>query len=191
MIICFLGPDGSGKTTVSNSVIDKFRDKFNGIQNYHLRTHFGVNKKNVLNVTNPHGQKARGWLISNIKLIYFLLDYCFGFIFLLKKDNLVIFDRYYHDLLVDPKRYRFGGNLHFARLLAKFVPEPDIYFVLIADSNLIQKRKKEVPLNETERQVNLYKDFAKNNKKAFLIDTGNDVNESVDNVTGIILNILE
>ncbi|WP_211831082.1 hypothetical protein [Kistimonas asteriae] len=191
MIICFLGPDGSGKTTITNSVVDKVKCEFNGCQRYHLRTYFGLKKKTVFTVTDPHGQKPRGWLVSNIKLIYFLLDYCFGFTFLLKKENLIIFDRFYHDLLVDPKRYRFGGSFHFAKFLSKFVPEPDIYFVLVADPSLIQKRKKEVPLNETERQVQLYKAFAENNKKAFLIDTGNEVNQSVDNVIEIILKRLE
>lgn len=187
MIICFLGPDGSGKTTVTDAVVTKVQDNFNGIQRYHLRTFFGNKRKTVDTVSDPHSQENRAWFTSNLKLFYFLLDYWFGYIFLMKKSNLVIFDRYYHDLLIDPKRYRFGGSLYLASFITKFVPEPDIYFVLTAEPSLIQERKNEVSLNETIKQVKLYREFSIKNNRAMLIDTSNDIKTTVDKVTDAIL----
>jgi hypothetical protein len=69
-----------------------------------------------------------------------------------------MFDRYFQDLLVDPLRYRYGGPTWFARLLNRFVPPPDLIFlVLDAEEEVILSRKREVPREELRRQRASYR----------------------------------
>src|SRR5437660_1236549 len=73
-------------------------------------------------VTDPHGKPAHGTLKSIAALIAFFLDYWLGFLLVIRpmlaKSTVVLFDRYFHDLFVEPLRYRYGGPSWLARLLS-------------------------------------------------------------------------
>ena len=80
-----------------------------------------------------------------------------GYIFKVRpalgRANFVIFDRYFHDVLVDPRRYRYGGPLWYAKFLAGMVPEPNVVILLDADEHSIAARKCEVPLLEIKKST--------------------------------------
>ncbi len=184
LIIVFLGVDGSGKTTIGNGIKSKIAPIFNGIINYHLRPYFIGNSGNGMIVTDPHGEKNRALLTSLLKLIYFLFDYSLGYMFksfpLKLKSNLVIFDRYYHDILVDPKRYRYGGPKWCIKLIEKMIPNPDLFIILDAPAEVVQARKKEVSLYETQRQREAYLEFARSKNNCIVLDTSGGVNETIN-----------
>ena len=73
---------------------------------------------------------------------------------------MAISDRYFDDLLVDPVRYRYGAPRWLARLAFKLAPQPNLVFVLDADSSVIYGRKQEVALSELERQLAAYREMA-------------------------------
>ena len=98
---------------------------------------------------------------------------------------MVIFDRYYDDILVDPKRFRYGGNLAFANFMRKFIPKPDLYFILIADAKIIYERKQEVPFEELERQIEAYKKLI-DGERYILIDVNRTPREIVDEIENIM-----
>jgi thymidylate kinase len=83
---------------------------------------------------------------------------------------LLIGDRYYHDLLVDPMRYRYGGPAWIARFVGTLMPQPDLWVLLNAPAIILQARKQEVPLEETMRQCNAYIAFVRNQKRFIIID---------------------
>ena len=56
----------------------------------------------------------------------------------------MLFDRYHGDLLVDPRRYRYGGPMSLARLIVRFMPQPDLVFFLDATPEILLARKQEV-----------------------------------------------
>ena len=64
-----------------------------------------------------------------------------------------MFDRYYYDYLIDPKR----GKIKLPRWLLKlgqfFIPEPDMILCLGTNAESIHRRKPELTLIEVERQV--------------------------------------
>ncbi|KKO01326.1 hypothetical protein LCGC14_0119140 [marine sediment metagenome] len=160
LVISFLGPDGSGKSTVIEGVI-KEKLPFNGTSYFHLKPlHPARALGESVVVVDPHKYPPYSMLKSYVKLAFFIYQYNIGWIKnvlpLKKKGNLVIFDRYYHDLLVDNRRYRYGGNIKIAKFISKFIPKPDIFFVLTTDPKVIYTRKQEVPFNELERQVSAY-----------------------------------
>ena len=85
-----------------------------------------------------------------------ILEYFFS------KNNLVIFDRYAHDILIDPIRYRYNLNKNLTKFFLKFFPKPDLWIFMINKSEVIWKRKKEVKFNILKRQL---KDYLRLKKK--------------------------
>jgi thymidylate kinase len=135
-------------------------------------------------VTDPHARPPRSLPVSVLKLLYWVVDYWFGYLAVIRpallSSTLVLFDRYYDDLLVDPKRYRLPvSSLHFARLLARLVPRPDLYVVLDVPAELVQQRKAEVSCAESRRQRIAYLQMFRSLPNALIIDAA----EPVDNVT--------
>jgi len=186
--ISFLGPDGSGKSTIINELLSN-RLPFRRKDYFHLKP-FPSNTKNTVTVENPHSQKVYSLTKSYIKLSYFIYQYNFGWIkHILKlkiKSSLVIFDRYYDDLLVDHKRYRYGGSKLVAKVTRYFIPKPDLYFILTTNPKVIYERKQEVSFEELERQVKAYRELA-DNKQYFNIDVNRTPEEIVKEITLIIM----
>lgn len=188
--ISFLGPDGSGKSTIIDKLLEN-RLPFRRKDYFHLKP---ILKKQSSNdnemITDPHKYEPYNKLKSYLKLLYFIYQYNQGWIKNISKlkikSSLIIFDRYFDDLIVDNKRYRYGGSKHIAKLARLFIPKPDIYFILTSDAEIIYKRKQEVPFEELERQVKEYKSLA-DNKRYFNINVDNTPEEIVKQVTKIIM----
>jgi hypothetical protein len=97
---------------------------------------------------------------------------------------LIIFDRYYDDIYIDPKRFRYGGNITIAKYFKKIIPKPDLNFILITDKvELIHKRKEEINIEELSRQINEYNKII-NGKKFLKIN----VDDNIENITLKIIN---
>ena len=171
--IAVLGSDGAGKSTLIKNLIQDLEGAFRRKAVFHFMPAL-FRKKQGKPVTNPHGKPPRSWLTSIIKLIYYWLDYNLGYWFKIRpalvRSTFVIFDRYYDDLLVDPKRYRYGGSKWLAKLLQRFIPRPDLWLILDVPEEEILRRKQEVPLKEIQRQRKAYRDLAEELPNAFLID---------------------
>jgi thymidylate kinase len=145
---------------------------------FHWRPQVFASQKHQRSVTDPHGKSQRGTLLSMAALSTCFLDYWIGYLFvirpLLSKSCLVIFDRYFHDVLVDPKRYRYGGPMWFAQFLARMVPEPDILIFLDSDPESVAARKAELPVAEVRRQIHKYRElrFLRATKAVVRTDAG-------------------
>lgn len=187
----FLGPDGSGKSTVIERVAARLRPAFRRVETIHLRPRLGARNQSTTPVTAPHEQPARRGLGSIAKPFYFLADYCVGYLFklrpLLVRSTLLIFDRYYHDLLVDPKRYRYGASLRLARWVGHFIPKPDLWLVLDAPVDIIQARKSEVTRAESIRQREAYLQLAAHFDDAVIVDTSQSRDAAVAQASNAIL----
>lgn len=159
--ITVFGPDGAGKSSVIEEVKVQVAATFSGITVFHFRPMLGSSHTNQLAVTDPHARPPRGWLVSILKLIYWLLDCWCAHIFVvrssLRRSELVIFDRYYPDILIDPVRYRLPASIRtLARWLVALAPQPDLWVLLDAAAEVLQSRKAEVSLAESHRQRHAY-----------------------------------
>jgi len=200
LIIVFLGPDGVGKTTIGDGIKTGIMPAFRKLECFHLRP-YSLNKKKKnaekeqnIDVTDPHGKPSRSKIVSVIKLFYFLADYCWGFLSRIRplkvRSTLIVFDRYYDDLIIDPKRYRYGAPLLFAKVISRFIPKPDLYIVLDAPTEVIQSRKKEVSFEETDRQRQSYLKFHQKNRNCILLETTQTLEETINNGCREILSFM-
>ncbi|MEJ2199907.1 MAG: hypothetical protein P8X63_02670 [Desulfuromonadaceae bacterium] len=195
LVIALLGPDGSGKSTVGEGLVADLSPAFRGLRCFHLRPGFlkAVSGSGTP-VQDPHGQSARGGLASMVKALYFLIDYLVGYWLLLRplkvRSHLLLFDRYYHDLFLDPKRYRYGAPLCWARWVGKMVPEPDLFVVLDASVETIQSRKAEVSADETRRQRERYLDFAEEHPRCVVVRTDQKLEVSISQVRGAVRKVM-
>jgi thymidylate kinase len=186
MTICFLGPDGAGKSTIIEII--RGLKLFENTYYFHLKP-IKVSSDQKRRISNePHKYEPYSKFTSAFKLLFFLMQYNLGWlanIVPLNKRTLVIFDRYYDDLLVDPRRYRYGGNFQLAKFVGRLIPKPDIYFILTANAEIIYKRKQEIPFEVLENQITKYKNLADNNRYYNI-----DVNRSPDSIAFEIKNII-
>lgn len=167
--IVILGPDGVGKSTlISRLMLPCFREA----KQFHFRP--GVlGKKASTTVSEPHAQPPRSTGASLAKLLYYFADHWLGYLsrtFPAKvRRELVIFDRSFEDVLVDPRRYRLSGSSSLARCLMKLLPSPDLTFVLDADPELVHARKPELELEELRRQREVLRQLAAETSRCFVI----------------------
>jgi thymidylate kinase len=155
--IAVFGPDGVGKSAVIEGLEKQLAPAFQGISRFHFRPQFRRSCQVRPPITEPHGKPARGVIISLLKLIYWLADCWWGFLSTIVPrklaGQLVIYDRYLPDILVDPVRYRLPvANNRFAAWLVTFAPRPDLCVLLDAPADVVHQRKGELPLLESRRQ---------------------------------------
>jgi thymidylate kinase len=191
----FLGADGSGKTTTINKLETTLSPMFRQTCCYHLRPYFGKTSTNLGPTIDPHGQLPRGRILSLLKIGCWWMDYVLGYLLNIYlqvvKSTFVIFDRYYYDLLVDPKRYRYGAPRWIARLIGWFIPRPDLIILLDASSEVLQNRKKEVTLEETRRQREAYLKLVHSLSMGHVVDASKPQQEIVRQIEGIVLDYME
>ena len=190
IIVSFMGVDGVGKTTLINLLKKKVKYNFSKIRYIHLRPYFLLlDKRDVVN--DPHKNKKKPYtIISFFKILHWLIVYRIYFIFLsFKKRELILFDRYAHDLSIDNVRYQFNLSQKLTQLLLNFFPEPNLWVHLEASLSKIEKRKKELSRNELKKQLRKYRFFFKNKVNFIKINTNYQLNKNLNLIIGKIKSI--
>jgi thymidylate kinase len=174
LFLAFLGPDGVGKTTTVDRVMAHLKPIFSEQSLFHWRPqvikprssenelHDGDSWTSI----NRHGDPPRGKLVSLLRLGGVFTDYYVGQTRLirptLERGGLVVFDRYYHDILVDSRRYRYGGPQWLLPAMKALLPQRKVFFVILdADEKVILSRKQEVPPEELRAQRRKYAALAR------------------------------
>ncbi len=176
-----MGVDGSGKSTIVK-LLKAMCDK-SGKEITHLhwrpnllpspRRFYGG--KPTYDTANPHSNALHGFITTFFLLIYYFIDFWLGYIYIIrpskKRGGLVIFERYYYDLLTDPRRYRLKP-IRLSKALSRFVPRPDTLIILHAEPHILFERKCELTIEEIERQQLSYKKLIKKELNLSWFDVG-------------------
>lgn len=191
----FVGPDGSGKTTLNEKLINesyiKTRAKKERFQVFHHRPHLlpmisEIFKKSETldddndydHINNPHSGKSSNSVVSFIKLMYYSLDYTLGFVFKIlpvnRQGRFIIFDRYYYDFIVDQKRSAIKLPKSIVKILYKlFIPKPKRVYFIKVDPITAYNRKKELSVEAIELINNEYEKLAKEFNNFKIIENNN------------------
>ena len=156
-----VGPDGTGKSTLVRHLTDLGRREFPAVLAMHWRPGLlpGLARlagRDAPDPVRPHHHPAYGPAVSLIRLVYYWVDQVAGYWWRIRpwvrRGGLVIMERGYWDILVDPRRYRLGCPPWIVRLLGRLVASPDLTVVLGGDPAVIAARKRELSATEVARQ---------------------------------------
>lgn len=168
LLISFSGIDGAGKTTQIDNLIDVLRDaglrtrliafwddiatfrRFReGLGHAIFRGETGVGAPG--NPVNRRDKNIQNPFTIAARMVLCLIDainmrFAIAKIRRTQDADVVIFDRYLYDQLVNLD-IRYRASRIYTQLLLKFVPRPDIAFLLDADPELARARKPEYPVD--------------------------------------------
>lgn len=188
--VCVLGPDGSGKSAVAAGIRERLDGVVGSMDVRHLKPRLFFRRRTRRSgpVTDPHGLPGRSAPTSVLKLLLWTVELWIDWIFRVRdRPQLTVWDRYFHDLLVDPARYRYGGPMWAPRLLTHFVPEPDLFIILDAPAQILQARKQEVTMEESARQRTAYRDLVTTLKSSVIVNAASDLDIVILDATNLTI----
>jgi thymidylate kinase len=188
------GVDGSGKSAVTDAVVAW--SPFRRVRRLHSRP--GLLKppgwfigRRPSDGSDPHGARPWGRGMSALRLVYFWADFTVGYWLRIwpvrARGGLVVSERWWWDMYVDPHRHRLQPMPRAARLLGRLVPRPDSFLLLDAPSDPILKRKQEVDAPEIERQRAAWARLAPAIANLETVDAGGSLAEVVDTAIGAVV----
>ena len=125
-LLAVVGPDGVGKTTFINLLKQEVArlsiKDLSDVQVKHFRPHILPNIKQLLSGSRhnkstedfgkPHRAAPASPASSLARIVYYWVDYLLGYWLIIRRlcarGTVVIFDRYFYDFIVDPKRSRIN-----------------------------------------------------------------------------------
>lgn len=159
--IGFTGPDGSGKTTVIEMLLERIAPVFGTAHKYyHFRPMLfgnlgevahsaGIKKEVDRNYDKPHRGGKTGKINSLLRLAYYSTDYIIGYFLKIKTvtriTRVVVFDRYFTDIICDSRRSRIYLSREFLYCWKRlFIPSLNYNILLTASCSTILARKREL-----------------------------------------------
>ena len=195
LVLAVLGADGAGKSTVIDAIAPVLDQATHGA---FYRRHLRPGLLSALGrlrgartasgpVTDPHGSAPAGWIGSAVRLVWLWLDYVLGYWLVVRpkiatSPAVVLFDRYAHDVALDPRRFRLGLPKPLLRLFPRLVPSPALLICLHGDPEIVAARKGELSIEEVRRQTEALKELAASTPNAILVSTEGSVEETRDAV---------
>ncbi|MCX5751415.1 MAG: hypothetical protein NT099_07090 [Candidatus Saganbacteria bacterium] len=202
IFIVLLGPDGSGKSTISSELIkSEVRRLFQNKLAYHGHFPFLPRLKKIMPfIKHKHHQQQHheiGYyaypfhpLRAMVYPLYYGINYFIGHIMIwLEKarGGLVIFDRYFYDYYI--QRQYDKCPRWFLGIISRLVPLPDLIICLDNEPEKIFERKHELSVEEIERQLNACRALTKNMKNTIIVNTAESLELSVNKIQKKILSI--
>ena len=187
-LIAFLGCDGAGKSAVIEGLAQKLVAEGQVVGRGHWRPRplqAETCPEALAAATDPHGRTPRGALSSVAKLGWIWGNWWLAWVLGLRKRSrtaFVLYDRYHADLLIDARRYRYGGPAWLARWASKTMPQPDRVIYLDAPVEVLLSRKQEVEAEALEKSRARYLSFCEGKQRARVVDASRPLAEVIDAV---------
>lgn len=193
-VVC-LGPDGVGKSTICALLPERLEGVLPWGHRFHWRP--GLLPKlsraaydgAATSGSPPSRSKYRG-IVALGRFGYYWLDFVIGYWLVvfpkLVRPTLVIGERYFPDVLVQPERYGFAVPGWLMRCAAWFVPNPDLIVLLKDDPQVIHARKPELSPARIGKLLDAYERELKYWGNGRVLTTEGGVKAVVERLASII-----
>ena len=192
--VAISGPDGVGKSTVTERVCQLVDRQFTSLETSHLYNRTTHKKRSTVGIP-PYLKPPGGWLGSFAKVIYMIYSYHRLFWRWIrphkKRGGIFWSDRYFTDLLADQKRFRVYLPTWFLLLAWRVTPKPDLNLILITTPEVIQGRCNEINLEQTQKQVRGYELLLGQSDQFIRVDAAQSIEESSANIGQLIIDRLK
>jgi glycosyltransferase involved in cell wall biosynthesis len=185
LTVVIAGPDGSGKSTLADLLLRSSEGPFRRHLHIHWRPGVLPSLGTILgrapgDPTDPHGRPAHGMWGSSAALAYYWMDFLLGSWLrvwpIRARSGLVVVERGWWDVAVDPRRYGMQVSPRMVAALGRLLPSPDLVLTLEASVETLAERKGELAAPEAQRQMVAWRRILPRHiHQAFL-----DVSEPID-----------
>jgi hypothetical protein len=168
LTVALVGPDGVGKSSVAAALQAREGGVFTAVHVRHWRPGLlpelgrlaGRRPKPGGGPVAPRRRAGRGYWP---RLLYYGLDFFLGHHlkdrWLLGRQRLLLYDRAFLDMLVDPVRYGLGSTAGMMGVY-RMLPRPDLVVVLRDEPERMHARKPELGVAEIRRQLDAWRELA-------------------------------
>lgn len=166
LLVLIAGPDGSGKSTLASQLPGACEGLFRRYLRLHWRPGLLPRPGALLgrrerDPSMPHRKAAFGAIPSLGLLAYYWVDFLVGtWTYVLPqrvRTGLVVNERGWWDIAIDPRRYRLHVPSGLVMFLGRLIPRPDLVLRLEAEPDILMARKTELTYDEIERQTRAWR----------------------------------
>ncbi len=152
--VVIAGPDGAGKSTVARALAVSIGSVYRFHWRPALLPHHRGSQDGSSQAARPHARRPHSVGVSALRVIYFAADYVVARLVwrVRPPGELILVERGWWDMAVDPRRYRLTVPPWLTRALGRLTPQPDMLIVLDAPADVLVRRKQELCLSELDRQ---------------------------------------
>lgn len=192
-VICLIGTDGAGKSTIVGEVTEMYKKLLNAEV---INVYFGwkpflpttklisfiFKKKNYKIAESMNKNEIKFSFFQELMLFYYYIEYLARYFFEIGlkfyKKEIIVADRYFYDMYA---HYGYANKSRVFWALVKFFPRPDYTFFLDVNVNTAKQRKPEMNVNLLETHRKRYLELCEimNFKK---IETTKSIQECIDEI---------
>lgn len=203
LLIVFIGPDGVGKSTMSEELKNLLlsNNLYSQMKVYHHR--FGFipelsrfkNNRHELKRVNTHTNLKIGQDVIHspirtlIYMAYYGFDYLIGYLDIWSRKivgGATIFDRYLYDFYIQ-KSYKSVPSI-VKKIYAKIFPSPTLIVFLYANPHIVVKRKQELALEDhIQQNMECLKLLRVHRSKAIFCNCNESLESSVFRMKRLVL----
>ena len=186
-----VGPDGTGKTTLCNALVEQ---TLAHVPVRVLANRRGAERPGLLprrklrgSPSEPHRHPAHPPLLSLAKVLYAFVDVYLGWTLkiqpFVRRGGWVIVERGWWDMVVDPQRYRLAIPRRIRRWFARAMPRPTLVLVLEAPTEVITARKAQLSESELVRQMKAWHELLPAGQRRLHLDTSGTIDDTLQQVS--------